>query len=704
MKPFKLIAAGLGALLILCFLGCPMDDSPAGPELTAITVSSPPDKTVYNIGETFNPAGLEVTGTWSDGSQKPVTDYTLGPVDTSTAGTKTVTVTRGNMSAEFTLRVREEGSVLTAITVTALPDKARYLVGELFDPAGLEVTGTWSDGTVETVTGYTLGPVDSSTEGQKTVTVTLNGLETTFTVFVGNPVLTSIEVSAPPEKTVYRIGGAFDPAGLAVTGLYSDGAKEPVTDYALGPVDTAVAGEKTVTLTLGDCSARFSIFVTGGNLLSIAISREPDRKSLSWGEAVDLTGIEVTGIFSDLPDSPVPLTVGTAHVSGYDPQGLPGSQTVRITLEGKRASFAVLVSALFFDYGKPWIKGEPVTGSYSVPVGRTLVLAPVRWGIGANAVYEWKVDGLVQPGAATECFSFKPKTRGEYTVTVSARDGEAYAEATTLVRCVERQGTYKRPKTASSKAYTPDLFGYYPAPGQFVAGMDNHVSNWDTVRDDLGVGKSWVFSLGAWGGSVVYGFDHSVENKPGQYSLHIAGNSFSSIVTDEEVLGWFEPGTVWVMQDENGNGLPDDTWYELAGGETGKPSTIQRYATAYTAGNIFVDNTGSTAINQFPFSTYYGGDFGFPKEPDAYVIYSGTRLGNKLRNGAIIYMAAYSWGYVDNSIPYFRISDAIQQDGSPANLDYIDFVRVQTALAIFAGALGEVSTETGIGFDYSMDH
>jgi hypothetical protein len=500
MKRFKSIAAGLAALLLFSLLGCPMDDSPAGPELRAITVSSPPTRTVYEVGDAFDPAGLEITGTWSDGTEKPVTDYTLSPVDTSTAGTKTVTVTLKGLEDSFTLRVREPGSVLIALTVTALPDKAHYLVGEAFDPAGLEITGTWSDGTLEPVTGYTLSPVDTATEGTRTVTVTLNSLETTFTVSVGNPVLLSIEVSSPPEKTVYRVGEAFDPAGLAVSGVYSDGAKEPLTDYTLGPVDTTGAGEKTVDISRGDFSARFAVFVTGGNLLSIAISREPDRKSLSWGEAIDLTGIEVTGTFSDLPDRPVPLTVGPAHVSGYDPEGLPGNQTVRITLEGKRAFFTVLVSALFFDYGKPRIKGEAVTGSYSVPVGRTLVLAPVRWGIGANAVYEWKVNGLVQPGAVTECFSFKPKTRGDYTVTVSARDGEAYAEASTLVRCVERQGTYKRPKTASSKAYTPDLFGFYPAPGQFVPGMADHVNNWDTVRDDLGAVKSWVFSLGAWGG------------------------------------------------------------------------------------------------------------------------------------------------------------------------------------------------------------
>ena len=64
---------------------------------------------------------------------------------------------------------------------------------------------------------------------------------------------------------------------------------------------------------------------------------------------------------------------------------------------------------------------------------------------------------------------------------------------------------------------------------------------------------NWV-SLGGFGGYIVVGFDHSIDNS-GDYDLGILGNSFS---------GSSEPGIVWVMQDENGNGLPDDTWYELA--------------------------------------------------------------------------------------------------------------------------------------------
>ena len=82
-------------------------------------------------------------------------------------------------------------------------------------------------------------------------------------------------------------------------------------------------------------------------------------------------------------------------------------------------------------------------------------------------------------------------------------------------------------------------------------------------------------SLGSFGGYVIVGFDHSIPNKGG-YDFAIQGNAFLS-----DQGGSNEPGIVWVMQDVNGNGLPDDEWYELKGSETGNGSTIQDYEVTY---------------------------------------------------------------------------------------------------------------------------
>ena len=50
----------------------------------------------------------------------------------------------------------------------------------------------------------------------------------------------------------------------------------------------------------------------------------------------------------------------------------------------------------------------------------------------------------------------------------------------------------------------------------------------------------------------------------------------------------------------------------------------------------------------------------------------------------------------------FRISDAMNVDGSQARLAYIDFIKVQTGVNSKAGGLGEVSTEVFGFIDRSL--
>ena len=170
------------------------------------------------------------------------------------------------------------------------------------------------------------------------------------------------------------------------------------------------------------------------------------------------------------------------------------------------------------------------------------------------------------------------------------------------------------------------------------------------------------------------------------------------------------------MQDVNGNGEPDDEWYELKGSEYGKEETIQFYAVTYyrPAAKGFdtqwTDNQGKTGCVDY-LGTYHPQPFYYPEwiEEDSYTLY-GPRLASRT-----VYAGPgnwqnlpFDWGYVDNvgsdmvdkDNPsanavknYFRISDAVNPDGSAANLSHIDFIKVQTGVNAKAGWLGENSTE-----------
>ena len=165
------------------------------------------------------------------------------------------------------------------------------------------------------------------------------------------------------------------------------------------------------------------------------------------------------------------------------------------------------------------------------------------------------------------------------------------------------------------------------------------------------------------------------------------------------------------MQDENGNGLPDDTWYELAGSQTGNADTRERYAITYykpsapASDVLWTDNfggIGSVDYNQFHSQPYY-----FPMfiAADSYTL-TGTCLKSTMNIGSIETSAGYAWGYVDNyddgSKKDFWLEDAIKADGSPARLKYIDFVKVHTGMTGKGAAVGEISTEAGNPTDLNL--
>ena len=100
------------------------------------------------------------------------------------------------------------------------PTKTEYEIGDELDLAGLVVTAHYSDGSTKVLEAkdYTVSKFDSSTAGEKTITVTYQGKTAAFKVTVKEtekPVVTleSITISGPT-KTEYKIGEELDLTGL----------------------------------------------------------------------------------------------------------------------------------------------------------------------------------------------------------------------------------------------------------------------------------------------------------------------------------------------------------------------------------------------------------------------------------------------------------------------------------------------------------
>lgn len=164
---------------------------------------------------------------------------------------------------------------------------------------------------------------------------------------------------------------------------------------------------------------------------------------------------------------------------------------------------------------------------------------------------------------------------------------------------------------AQNKPYITKVYGFMPAPGQFVnntplyeagepldsimARVSRAICGYTTittdevempdgsiitVNDTTITAKPGMISLGSFGGYVVFGFDHPVVNVEGEYDMQIFGNGFQANNTTTSG-GSSEPGIVMVSRDVNSNGVPDDPWYELAGSEYNNPKTQKHFTITY---------------------------------------------------------------------------------------------------------------------------
>lgn len=80
--------------------------------LTGIKITSPATKLTYQLGESLDLSGLVVTGSYSDGSTRTetVTAANVSGFDTSTAGSKTLTITVGDQTTSYTITVKSAAS------------------------------------------------------------------------------------------------------------------------------------------------------------------------------------------------------------------------------------------------------------------------------------------------------------------------------------------------------------------------------------------------------------------------------------------------------------------------------------------------------------------------------------------------------------------------------------------------------------------
>lgn len=312
---------------------------------------------------------------------------------------------------------------------------------------------------------------------------------------------------------------------------------------------------------------------------------------------------------------------------------------------------------------------------------------------------------------------------------------------------------------AENKPYITKIYDFMPAPGQFINNIPyveepvskdsiltlvaECICGYEKSNGKIVVADAMI-SLGSFGGYVVFGFDHPVVNVKGEYDLQIFGNAMQSNVRPTLLGGSSESGIVMVSRDVNGNGIPDDPWYELAGSEHNHPKTQKHFTITYYKPDD--SQFGSLAMNQYHDQyirwtcnsvdslqegyirkNYFHSQSYWPSWVEGETM---TFEGTKLRCNAQNFSATaddwhqyfFDWGYVDNRpddwYGYkanatniateelnkgFKLDWAVDDDGNPVDLKKIDFVKVYNAMLQDCGWLGETSTEVCGAVDLHPD-
>lgn len=244
------------------------------------------------------------------------------------------------------------------------------------------------------------------------------------------------------------------------------------------------------------------------------------------------------------------------------------------------------------------------------------------------------------------------------------------------------------------------VYEYVYAPGQHgqkakLADTLNFIGNSEE--------KFGFVYLGGFGGYIVAGFNHNVINHDGfDFQVYALGGAVP------------EPAIVYVMRDENGDGEPNDIWYELKGNQfdNSKRNYWVRYYKALndTSNVLWLDSEGSRGELVPGYGASNSATWWWNCTTADSITFHGTRLPDAYDNQSTettqlwtVPQDRFVWGYAENNFGTdfdnqskankMDISNAVDSLGNPVSLPDIRFIKLQTGVFQQAGWTNEVSSE-----------
>ncbi len=316
----------------------------APPKPVSMEILASSVKTDVIIGEAPDTSAIKAIVTYDDASTVTVsTGLTVGTVDTSTAGEKTLTVTWGDLTA--TLKITVHG--IERIEVDGDSVDTTVEEGETVDVSNLKVYAVYSNDHRVLLDNAALEIIqpDTAAEGEKFLVIKYGELEKRLPVSSVPPTLESIKTNKNTYPATVIIGDTYVCDGITVTATYSNHTTKQITvagGLIVSAVNTETAGNAKLTVTFGEQSDSVTVTVLG--VQSIVIDKSTVNggdTQIVAGEDFDLSGVSAIVTFSD--NSKKTVTLEDGLVLGELDTETAGNKTLTATYKGVSASIAVIV-------------------------------------------------------------------------------------------------------------------------------------------------------------------------------------------------------------------------------------------------------------------------------------------------------------------------------------------------------------------------
>lgn len=250
----------------------------------------------------------------------------------------------GMVSYSYSPVVRVSVASISKLEIAKKPIKCQYETGEKLDPTGLELTATFSDGSVKSVKEFSdviFKPDTFEAPGLQSVLVEYMGKTCAFPVEIGVQ-KDKIEILRMPATIKYKVGDSIDTTGLTLRVISKDSYKDVTDGFTCSPKIMTRAGQQTITVIYSNGeSASFNVYVEEAKKEEkLEIVSLPSKLSYNVGDSLDTSGLLVRYRSGD---NSTDLSSGfTCEPASFSQAG--NNQTVTVKYKNLTATFSVSVA------------------------------------------------------------------------------------------------------------------------------------------------------------------------------------------------------------------------------------------------------------------------------------------------------------------------------------------------------------------------